>query len=146
MDTLKVCRVCEVEKPLMDFNNDRTSKDGKDKKCRHCHSIYQKSIKARRLAHTQRRHEIEAKCHWADQDMIKQIWTESRKLTKETGIKHQVDHILPIFGTTVWGFHLETNLEIVVATENMGKGNTVDQELIEKEEKRLLDFCRNNNL
>ena len=56
------------------------------------------------------------------------------------------DHVLPIFGKTISGFHHEDNLEIVPAEENMIKGHKVTKEMLEAEEKRLLEFCKNNNL
>ena len=36
MDTIKLCNRCKVEKPLSDFNLDRSRKDGLQNRCRDC--------------------------------------------------------------------------------------------------------------
>lgn len=60
---------------------------------------------------------------WADEDKIQAIYAEARRLTVETGIEHHVDHIIPIKGDIVCGLHVETNLRIVPAAENLRKKN-----------------------
>ena len=57
---------------------------------------------------------------WRDDDKIREIYKE---LTKETGIQHHVDHIIPIKGKNVTGLHVENNLQILTAEENSRKGN-----------------------
>lgn len=60
---------------------------------------------------------------WADQKAIKAIYAEALRLTRETGIKHQVDHVIPLQGRFVSGLHIETNLQILTATANHEKFN-----------------------
>ena len=60
---------------------------------------------------------------WANQDLILAFYEQAQHLTKETGIKHQVDHIVPLQGRTVTGFHCEANLQILTARSNISKGN-----------------------
>jgi len=60
---------------------------------------------------------------WADHNKIKEIYEECARLTKETGIKHQVDHIYPLQNKYMCGLHVETNLQILSATENTIKSN-----------------------
>jgi len=39
---MKTCDFCRLQKSLSEFNKDRTAKDGHDRKCRSCRSIYKK--------------------------------------------------------------------------------------------------------
>lgn len=59
--------------------------------------------------------------NWANRDAIASIYSEARRLTKETGIEHHVDHIIPLRGKTVCGLHVETNLQILTAEANKRK-------------------------
>jgi hypothetical protein len=60
---------------------------------------------------------------WADLNAIKQIYFKAAKLTKLTGIPHQVDHIYPLQSDYMCGLHVEINLQIITKTENAAKGN-----------------------
>lgn len=57
----------------------------------------------------------------ADRAAIKSIYAECRRLSVETGIKHHVDHEVPLVGKAVSGLHVPWNLQILRATENVRK-------------------------
>jgi excisionase family DNA binding protein len=60
---------------------------------------------------------------WADPEAIAAIYAEARRLTAETGISHQVDHEIPLLGAFVSGLHVETNLRVLRARDNILKSN-----------------------
>jgi 5-methylcytosine-specific restriction endonuclease McrA len=58
---------------------------------------------------------------WADLDAVKEFYIEAQRLTKETGIPHEVDHIIPIKGKVVSGLHVPANLQILTEKQNQTK-------------------------
>ena len=57
-----------------------------------------------------------------DFEKIKQIYILAEKKSIETGIPHEVDHIIPI---SKGGLHHQDNLQILSRTENRIKGNKI---------------------
>ena len=51
---------------------------------------------------------------------IVKIYEECQHISKQTGIPHHVDHIIPI---SKGGLHISSNLQILTAEENLKKGN-----------------------
>ncbi len=56
----------------------------------------------------------------ADFKKIAEFYEESERLTRETGMSHHVDHIIPL---SKGGLHHEDNLQVLTAEENLKKGN-----------------------
>lgn len=93
-----------------------------------CKEIDAPNQKARRdrQAHVKRLHHARLRCAmppWADVEAIRAIYDEARRLTAETGIPHEVDHIEPLLGANFCGLHVEYNLRVITRTENRRKGN-----------------------
>lgn len=65
---------------------------------------------------------------WADLKAIEAIYAEARETTRRTGIVHHVDHDIPLRGRYVFGLHVETNLKIIPAQDNLRKGRLFEDE------------------
>lgn len=67
--------------------------------------------------------ERKATVAWANLEKIAEIYEIAARLTRETGVPHEVDHFYPIQGKTVCGLHCEANLQILTMVENRSKAN-----------------------
>ena len=60
---------------------------------------------------------------WANKEKINEIYLQARELTALTGIRHEVDHIVPTKHKLVCGLHCEFNLQILPKNQNRQKSN-----------------------
>jgi excisionase family DNA binding protein len=77
------------------------------------------------LAMAAARHRHMRLAPWADASAVRAFYAEARRLTETTGVPHHVDHIIPLQGDYVSGLHVETNLQVLPATDNIRKLNKV---------------------
>ncbi len=66
---------------------------------------------------------------WADRVAIAKIYAQAVYLTRMSGLRYTVDHIIPLRGKYVCGLHIAENLAVMVDTENVAKGNWHESEL-----------------
>lgn len=67
---------------------------------------------------------------WLDKEQLSEmraIYKSCQEISKETGIQHHVDHIIPLVSSTVCGLHVPWNLQIITSEENLSKGNRYSQ-------------------
>lgn len=106
-------------------------KDHEEAVARQTKRLARKSTNADPLAFIEytidRKHaEIMATPRWVDYDALKCIYLDAAALSINTGIKHSVDHIIPLRHPLVCGLHVPCNLQILKLGDNSRKGNTFD--------------------
>ena len=87
-------------------------------------SWHQKN-KARRAAYKAGREAAKmcATPAWANQFFIEEIYDLARLRTEYLGVKHSVDHIVPMTSKVVCGLHVEHNLRVIPHRQNISKLN-----------------------
>ena len=74
-------------------------------------------IKRRQVA------KLQAVPEWSDKAKVDWFYAEAQRLTEETGIRYDVDHIVPLQSKHVCGLHCEYNLQLLPSSVNRRKGN-----------------------
>jgi hypothetical protein len=92
-------------------------------------AAYKKANAHKVNATAARRHakKLSATPSWANPAKIEAVYAEATRLTRETGIKHHVDHIVPLISKLVCGLHWEVNLQVLTWHENAKKETCTGQ-------------------
>ena len=150
---MKRCSVCKTEKELNEFSSDKRVPSGKSHRCKSCMNAYAAEYrkkhreKARQYAKKYREENLE-KCYawrakykqrkkdvsaYGNKELTEIVAIEAhwvaRNRSKATGVQHHVDHIIPLRGNDVSGFHVWNNLRVITWQENIMKSNNLPEDL-----------------
>lgn len=67
---------------------------------------------------------------------MSELYQLANRLTRETGIKHEVDHIFPLQGELCSGLHVSWNMRVILRSDNRSKSNRLLPEDIVRPERR----------
>lgn len=81
------------------------------------------SAKMRAKVARRRSSKLQATPKWANKDAIEAMYVVATYLTETTGVKHEVDHVVPLKNKFVCGLHVENNLQVMKMTDNRSKAN-----------------------
>lgn len=101
-------RINELAEQGFDYQHDRKARRQAEL------TIYRAAIRASNLQRTPA---------WADHEAIAEVYRRAQSMTLTTGIPHHVDHVIPLRGEKVSGFHVAENLQILTGAENLAKSN-----------------------
>lgn len=90
--------------------------------------VYRRIRKGQYAFHTANRHAaiLQRTPKWLTEQQKQEIsafYIKSAALTKELGIRFEVDHIIPLQGRIISGLHMPENLQILTKIENNKKLN-----------------------
>lgn len=110
-------------KRMAELRRDRYEKH-KQKNLEQSRAWYRNHPEAVRLKQARKRacKKAQIPC-WVNEKKIKEVYKTAELLTKTTGVQHHVDHIFPLRSDYMCGFHVETNMQILTAEENIKKSN-----------------------
>jgi len=121
---VKVCTKCLIPKPLECYGAHKFGILGKRPNCKACVNQDKKAKRAQYTAHeNSRRAKGKIPLTSEQKRQIKVIYNAAKSM-REQGLSVVVDHIDPINGMLVCGYHHPDNLCIISSEANARKSNT----------------------
>jgi len=140
---LKICFKCNIAKETTEFHKHSLMKAGYVNKCKACAlkdsqewrsknkdivRLYDRKYQSKRNAIQKKREtfKLQRTPSWLTEEHFKEIelfYQMAKELETIFPWKQHVDHIVPLNGKQVSGFHAPWNLQILSAKANMQKGN-----------------------
>lgn len=143
----KVCRGCREYKLFSEFHKRANRPQGYQNKCKACkavqrkdhyrlnkdkeneqHREWSKNNRAACCYHANKRRATLSRGQpvWLSEDdkfIIREVHDMAVLRSTATGVKHHVDHIVPLNGDTACGLHVPWNLQVLTEEENLRKSN-----------------------
>lgn len=115
------------------FASDPTEHNSRTRRYREQHREYGREYSKRRqrvvpevyVAATAKRRAVKLQRTpaWADEEKIQRVYAEAKAKSAATGESWHVDHVVPLQGKLVSGFHVHYNLQVIPGAENSRKHN-----------------------
>ncbi len=136
----KSCSGCHTFCLKQEFGKDASSSDNLDDYCKPCkttknnnwydknkayHKEYLENNRSDYNARNAKRRaaKLQATPRWANLEAIKEIYRICPK-------GYHVDHIVPLQGEFVCGLHVENNLQLLIAKDNLEKSNNFSEDML----------------
>lgn len=71
---------------------------------------------------------------WRNRDAIRELERKADWLTKATGVRYVIDHVIPLQHPTVCGLTVHNNLAVITNVRNAQKSNCLNDELFDQPE------------
>lgn len=113
----KFCPSCQEIKPLAEFYflySKKRDKNYYSSDCRACAGAKRMDRDKRVKLHTP---------PWADLKEIRRYYQIAKDITRNSGTRMSVDHIIPLKGKNFCGLHVEYNLRVITWRANVIKNN-----------------------
>ena len=124
------CKQCQASKDAARYNPEKRKKaylEKHDQEKAARRSYYKKNIQSYFVRKANRRAQtLQATPSWYggfDEFVLSEAYKLCKLREKMTGVKWEIDHIVPLQGENVCGLHCSSNWSVITQFENRSKGN-----------------------